>query len=244
MQSFTSLPWFICNLFIFLVCAKILAEPAVEQATMVVTNEWLAQEITERLREDYRHLDGEMIVALSRSKPIVELPKGDLSLELTSQPSGGLRSRVLLHYNLTLNNKIVHSDTVPVTVKVLREVFVANRKLARKESIQLDDLKLTTIDVLDYRDTPISPSTDLSGYEMNYTILKGTVLSERYLRLTPSIHRGDIVTGLIKRGLLEINLKLEALEEGAPGQLIRLKNPNTRKTLRGIVRDEESIIIP
>ena len=78
---------------------------------------------------------------------------------------------------------------------------------------------------------------------MNYTILEGTVLSKRYLRLTPAIHRGDMVTGWLKRGLLEINLRLEALEEGAPGQVIRLKNPNNRKTLRGIVRDEQSIIL-
>jgi flagella basal body P-ring formation protein FlgA len=100
------------------------------------------------------------------------------------------------------------------------------------------------MDVLASRDKPIPPSTDLSVYEMNYTILEGTVLSQRYLRLTPAIHRGDMVTGWLKRGLLEINLRLEALEEGAPGQIIRLKNPNTRKTLRGIVRDEQSIILP
>ena len=91
MHSFTSLPWFICKLFVILACGKTLAEPSVEQAKMVVTNEWLAQEITERLRDEDRHREGEMIVALSRSKPNIELPRGDLSLELTSQPSGGLR---------------------------------------------------------------------------------------------------------------------------------------------------------
>jgi len=234
----------ICNLLVFLASSKTLADTVAEQASVVVTDEWLTHEIAERLRDNYHDLDGDMVVSLARRNPNIELPEGELSLELSSLPSGGLRSRVLLHYNLTLNNKIVHSDTVPVIVKVLREVFVANRKLARKKPIQLEDLKLATIDVLNSRDKPISPSADLSGYEMNHTILEGTVLSERYLRLTPSIYRGDIVTGWIKRGLLEINLKLEALEEGAPGQLIRLKNPNTRKTLRGIVRDAQSIIIP
>ena len=52
-----------------------------------------------------------------------------------------------------------------------------------------------------------------------------------------------MVTGWLKRGLLEINLKLEALEDGAWSDHTPEK-PNTRKTLRGIVRDEQSIILP
>ena len=162
---------------------------------MVVTTEWLTQKIAENLRESYQHLEGDMQVALARTKPNIELPKGDPSLELTSLPSGGLRSRVLLHYQLTVNDEVVHADTVSVVVKLLQEVFVANRRLARKEPVRLDDLTLTTMDVLASRDKPIPPSTDLSVYEMNYTILEGTVVSKRYLRLTPAIHRGDMVTG-------------------------------------------------
>ena len=244
MKTSSAINSLVCFFLLLFTLGKGLAEPAIEKETMVVTTEWLTQKIAENLRESYQHLEGDMQVALARTKPNIELPKGDPSLELTSLPSGGLRSRVLLHYQLTVNDEVVHADTVSVVVKLLQEVFVANRRLARKEPVRLDDLTLTTMDVLASRDKPIPPSTDLSVYEMNYTILEGTVLSQRYLRLTPAIHRGDMVTGWLKRGLLEINLRLEALEEGAPGQIIRLKNPNTRKTLRGIVRDEQSIILP
>ena len=220
------------------------AEPALEKETMMLTPEWLTQQIAKSLRDAYQHLEGDMEVELARSKPAVEIPKGEPYLELSSLPTGGLRSRVLLRYDLKINEQVVHSDTVPVVVKLHQEVFVANRRLERKEPVMLDDLTLTTMDVLSSRDKPIHPSTDLSMYEFSYTILEGTVLSERYLRLSPAVHRGDRVTGWIKRGLLEINLKLEALEEGAPGQMIRLKNPSNRKTLRGIVQDENTIIIP
>jgi flagella basal body P-ring formation protein FlgA len=220
------------------------AEPSLEKETMMLTPEWLTEHIAESLRDAYQHLEGDMEVELVRSKPPVEIPKGEPYLELTSLPSGGLRSRVLLHYHLKIDEQVVHSDTVPVVVKLLQEVFVANRRLQRKEPVRLDDLTLTTMDILSSRDKPIHPSTDLSVYELNYTILEGTVLSDRYLKLSPAVYRGDKVTGWIKRGLLEINLKLEALEEGAPGQMIRLKNPSNRKTLRGIVQDENTIIIP
>ena len=131
MPSYKFFLSFICNLLVLLASSKTLADTAAEQAAMVVTDEWLTHEIAERLRDNYHDLDGDMVVSLARRKPNIELPKGELSLELSSLPSGGLRSRVLLHYNLTLNDKIVHSDTVPVIVKVLREVFVAHISLYR-----------------------------------------------------------------------------------------------------------------
>ena len=233
-----------CIFCLIFTSGKSIAEPAIEKETMVVTTEWLTQKITENLRENYQHLQGKMEVVLARPKPNMELPRGNASLELTSLPSGGLRSRVLLRYELMVNDKVIHTDTVPVVVKLLKEAFVVKRRLSRKDPIRLDDLKLTTIDVLTSTDKPIPTSTDLSAYESNYTILEGTVLSERYLRLTPAIYRGDIVTGWLNKGLLKINLKLEALEDGAPGQTIRLKNPATRKILRGVVSDSESIILP
>ena len=91
----------VCIFLLLFTLGKVLAEPAIEKETMVVTTEWLTQKIAENLRENYQHLEGDMQVALARTKPNIELPKGDPSLELTSLPSGGLRSRVLLHYQLT-----------------------------------------------------------------------------------------------------------------------------------------------
>jgi flagella basal body P-ring formation protein FlgA len=58
------------------------------------------------------------------------------------------------------------------------------------------------------------------------------------------VDRGDIVNGWIKRGLLQINLKVEVMEEAAPGQLVRVKNIRTKKYMRGVVQDENSIVIP
>jgi flagella basal body P-ring formation protein FlgA len=42
---------------------------------------------------------------------------------------------------------------------------------------------------------------------------------------------------------LTISLKVEVLEEGATGQAIRVRNPATKKELRGKVQNEQSIII-
>ena len=125
MKTSSAIHSLVCFFLLLFTLGKGLAEPAIEKETMVVTTEWLTQKIAENLRESYQHLEGDMQVALARTKPNIELPKGDPSLELTSLPSGGLRSRVLLHYQLTVNDEVVHADTVSVVVMTTTETVSA-----------------------------------------------------------------------------------------------------------------------
>jgi flagella basal body P-ring formation protein FlgA len=41
-----------------------------------------------------------------------------------------------------------------------------------------------------------------------------------------------------------ISLKVEVLEEGVPGQMIRVRNYQSHRELRGKVEDEHTISIP
>jgi flagella basal body P-ring formation protein FlgA len=42
---------------------------------------------------------------------------------------------------------------------------------------------------------------------------------------------------------LMITLKVEALEDGAAGQVIRVRNPISRRDLRGKVLDEQNVLV-
>jgi flagella basal body P-ring formation protein FlgA len=64
------------------------------------------------------------------------------------------------------------------------------------------------------------------------------------VRLIPVVSRGDIVIGQLQRGLLEINLQVEVVEEAAPGQTVRVRNIKSRKLLTGIVSNENTILLP
>ena len=86
MKVISAIHSLICFLLLLFTSGKVLTEPAIKKETMVVTTEWLTQKIAENLRESYQHLEGDMQVALARTKPSIELPKGDPSLELTSLP--------------------------------------------------------------------------------------------------------------------------------------------------------------
>ena len=58
-----------------------------------------------------------------------------------------------------------------------------------------------------------------------------------------AVLRGRLVDGVFQQGALTIALKVEPLEDGLPGQTIRIRNPKTNHELYGKVKNDQTILI-
>lgn len=65
----------------------------------------------------------------------------------------------------------------------------------------------------------------------------------RSVRARPIVQRGQLVEGIYQDGGLSISLKVELLEDGLPGQTIRVRNPKTKRELHGKVQNEQTVVI-
>jgi flagella basal body P-ring formation protein FlgA len=63
------------------------------------------------------------------------------------------------------------------------------------------------------------------------------------VKLRAVIHRGQLANALVQDGALSVTTRVEALEDGAPGQLIHARNPISRHDLSGRVLDNQTILI-
>ncbi len=52
-----------------------------------------------------------------------------------------------------------------------------------------------------------------------------------------------MVEGVYQDGSLSISLKVETLEDGLPGQTVRVRNPKTKRELYGKVQNEQTVLI-
>ena len=86
--------------------------------------------------------------------------------------------------------------------------------------------------------------TAVQDYELAEGLALGQAFSDRSLRLKTVVFRGRRVDARIQAGTLEITTKVEALEDGYPGQSIRVRNPLSKREFRGIVQGEDSVLIP
>ena len=208
------------------------------------SSEQLAMHLSDALTREFPNEQGTFRVTLLRPQAPTSIPEGPIEVSLKGLPTTTLRSRVMLKYELKINGQLIKAESIPTEIQLMKEVLVSTRRLNRGESLSYADFSLEIKDVMGLHRPPLDPASDLSIYEINYTLIHGTILTHRSIRKKPVVDRGDIVDGWIKRGLLQINLKGEVMEEAAPGQLVRVKNIRTKKYMRGVVQDENSIVIP
>jgi len=69
------------------------------------------------------------------------------------------------------------------------------------------------------------------------------IIFARDLRLRAIIHRGQVADAVVQDGALNVSAKVQALEDGAPGQMIRARNVVSQRDLTGKVLDDHTIEI-
>jgi flagella basal body P-ring formation protein FlgA len=77
--------------------------------------------------------------------------------------------------------------------------------------------------------------------EVAESVPANNILFARDLKLRTVIHRGQVADAILQDGALNITMKVEALEDGAPGQMIHFRNPTSQRSLTGKVLDEHTI---
>ena len=101
----------------------------------------------------------------------------------------------------------------------------------------------STRDLLALRGPLADLPADAAAFEIAETVPAGAALTARSIRLKPVVLRGQTADAVVHDGAMLISLKVEVLEEGVPGQVIRVRNPQSRRELHGKVQNERTIAI-
>ena len=105
------------------------------------------------------------------------------------------------------------------------------------------DLLRERRDLLTLRDPLMDWPAGNLAFELAESLPAGAVLSTRSVKLKPVVRRGQNAEACVQEGAMNITLKVEVLEDGVPGQIIRVRNPQSRRELRGKVENEQTILI-
>jgi flagella basal body P-ring formation protein FlgA len=175
-------------------------------------------------------------------KPIA-VPDGPLSLHILEPPLSRITTSCILRFELRAGPALLGSWQTPVQARLWREVLVAPTALTRGLGLSELSLARERRDVLSLRDPLSELPADLGAYEIAEGVPAAGVITARALRLKPVVFRGQTADAVVRQGAMEILLKVEVLEEGIPGQIIRVRNSLSRRELRGKVQNEKTISI-
>jgi len=213
------------------------------------TRRFEEEELRLMLREKIQHQlgtnEGELDLKFSRPWTPVTVPDGPLAVEILEPALNRLSPSMVVRFEvLSGKDVLVGTWQASLQLRFWREVLVAQTSLRRGAPFREADVARERRDVLTLHDPVCELPAAASACELTENVPLGAALTARSLRVKPVVFRGQTADALVRDGAMVISLKVEVLEEGAPGQMVRVRNQQSRRELRGIVEDEQTIAIP
>lgn len=126
---------------------------------------------------------------------------------------------------------------VSATVRVMAAVVVSARPLAKGAVVTADDLKSIATDLGRQPAGVYTDPAQAIGQIVRIPVAAGTTLGRQHLAAPNRVQRGTPVTVVAGQGGIAVRSTAEALQDGAVGERIRVRNPLTKKVIYGVVTE-------
>jgi flagella basal body P-ring formation protein FlgA len=228
-----------------LVCSNWLGAERVKvsRATRVVTEPMLKDLLADALQREYIKDRGELELRFNRPWNPLVVPNEPLSVKVTEMPTTGVSPSFICRFEMIAGEEIVGTYQQPLGAKVWTDIVVARSNLTRGQALHDADIGLERRDIVNNRDYLTSVPTDNPYIEFRENVPAGTQVSARMLRLRAIIKRGRTVDAVARDEGLTISVRAEALEDGVPGQVVRLRNVRSKREFKGKVQDEQTVLV-
>lgn len=203
----------------------------------------LKELLTSALQQDYVKDRGELELRFSRPVLPANVIDEPLTVKILDLPTAGITANFIARFELRAGDEVAGTWQIPVQASIWREVFVAGETLRRGQLVRDANISRERRDLLGLRDFVTDLDVQNPALMIGENITAGMPLSNRSLRLRPVVHRGKVTDAVIRQGGMTIAVKVEVLEDGVPGQSIRVRNLKSKREFRGTVQNEETIYV-
>lgn len=217
------------------------AQIKISRRTRAISEAEIKELLTAALQQDQVKDRGELELRFTRPVPTATVIDEPLTVKILDLPTAGVTGNFVARFELRADEEIAGTWQLPVQARIWREVYVASSPLRRGQLLRDADLTRERRDLLTTRDVLTAIDLENPAIELSENVPAGLPLTSRSLRLRAIIHRGKVADAIIRDGGLTLSVKVEVLEDGLPGQTIRVRNLKSKREFRGKVENEETI---
>ena len=199
--------------------------------------------LTADLQKNYVKDRGDLELTFTQPWTAPTVPDEPLTVKILELPTAGVTHSFIIRFQLRTAGETVDTWQASVQARVWRDAWVAHSDIQRGNLLSDSDVTRERRDVLGTSESLAEFSADDSSLQFNNTIVAGNLLLARDLKPRTVVHRGQIADGLLQDGALNIMMKVEVLEDGAPGQIVKIRNPVSMHNLSGKVVNDQTISI-
>lgn len=153
--------------------------------------------------------------------------RGKIEVIVTASSNGMRYFKIPVHFN----------------VRVFECVAITKRKLSRSQQLTKGNVFMARRETTKIRGLAFSDRKHLAGKTAAVSILPYTILTENMVETPPTIRRGSVVKLFIMSSGFEIVTKGLAQQTGYAGEVIKVKNLDSKKILYGEIIDSDRVQI-
>lgn len=185
------------------------------------------------------NLEGELTLDLLRPFVLPARVARDWQVQFTEFPSVAAGS-MLGRIRLLADGAVAAEGTVVLRASLWREIWIARQPLANGGTFDPAELDTRRADLFRERDALPSVVGDRS-FIYARSVQAGRSLTWRDIARRPLVRKGDFVEVTAADGLLSITMKALAMQNGAQGEAVTVRNLDSRKDFTAFVIDENRV---
>lgn len=199
------------------------------------------RDAVERHAESNLAGDGRSTVSVGRIDQRLRLPRCEEALETFSPPGRSSQSRATV--GVRCHHPSPWTLYVSVRVETLKEVYAAARSLRRGALLSEDDLERVEINVNRTSRGYYTDAEQLAGMELNRAMRAGEVVTPSRISAPQLVERGQTVLLMLESSAASVSMNGEALQSGALGDRIRVKNTSSDRIIEGEIVGDSRVSV-
>jgi flagella basal body P-ring formation protein FlgA len=218
------------------------------------------QQIT--IRRKSRSLESPQILELLKFE-LIKSPlfdEGELEIELIRPwkpmlvPDGPFEVRMLTKINYRTSQTSLRFQlmdggvplgvfSAAVKISLWKDAWMATRQINRGTLLPEAKLKKQRHNMIKIRQDLWDGNPSDGRFWFQENISPGRLIYDKAVAMKPVVRRGGLAKAIITTGSLLVSTNVKVLEDGAPGEVVRVQNIRTRKEIIGEVIDGKTIKI-
>src|SRR5688572_1129412 len=208
--------------------AAVFASAATGSATgpSPLTQETVVSALVQDLSSHF-NFEGDLQLELLRTFTPPAIVASDWRVVVNEYPSVA-GSAMLLRCSWLADGVPVGDATITVRATLWRDAWVARQPLVNGATFDVTALETRRVDLLRDREA-VPASVGDQSYIFARAVNPGRIVTWRDIARRPLIRKGDLVEVSAADGMLSVTLKALALQNGAQGEAVTLRNIESRK---------------
>ena len=179
-------------------------------------------------------------IELVRAPSDIHLPAGEVNYKVSGIRDRGRQS--LCQVEVEVDGERIREVEAIFEVKRFGQVVVAKHKLNRDQLLAPDNLKIELREITTLK-SPFTRIEDVTSLRASTFIREGDIITSKMVEIPPLIERGEIITILVEEGPVSITALGKSLGDGMKGEILRVRNLDSKREIAAKVFDEKTVVV-